>query len=140
MATAADGERKLAALVHVGSIFGPLWVPLIAWFWQRRKSEYVAAHAWQAIRDLLFLNVILVTIGLISLVMTITSINQHYQEGWENFSIWPVLVKFAVVWIIVAILGLINTVQSVIQAMKALRGDWPRHSIRAAKRSAITRS
>lgn len=120
-----DWEKYLSATVHIVSIFTPLWGPLIGWVWQRKKSPFVASHCWQALMETIVLNACLLGAALISLSFSAYRLWGYWQNNWEGFNIWEFLIRFAIGWIIVAILGVVTTVFSVLQAWRAYKGQWP---------------
>ena len=123
-------EKLGAAAVHVGDIFFPIIFPLGAMLFTRKKSDYVYSHARQSIIETLWLNIFLGIAIITSLYFTFSGLWQHYQEGWVNWD-WQeqaikLGVKALISWILMAILGFINTVTAVLQAIKALQGEWPK--------------
>jgi hypothetical protein len=123
-------ERTAAALMHVGSIFAPVLAPVAVYAISRNRSNFVAAHAWGAIREWLFLKLTLLAVGTVSLIYTITRLVQYYQADWQGFSIWEFLLRFAVGYILLNIVGLIVTALSILQAVRAWKGHWPRYLAR----------
>lgn len=118
-------EKGLAAVAHIVSIFTPLWGPLIGWVALRKKSRYVSTHCYQALMETIALNICLFTAALISLCFSLYRVWGYWQNNWEGFNIWEFLLRFAIGWIIVAILGVITTIISVVQAWRAYQGEWP---------------
>lgn len=123
---ASLAERRLAALVLGVSIFVPILAPLVglALF---RRHKFVTAHALQALYGLIVVKLLLFLALVCSLAFTIYSLWGHYQTGWENFSIWPMLIRFGVGWLLLMILAGINFVVSVLDAIRAWQGRWPKH-------------
>ncbi len=117
-------ERAFAALAHASGIFFPLLGPLVVLI-LKGKSRFVKAHALNALIGMLMLNAFLFLIGAISLTITILSLYRHYQENWENFNIWHVLIRSAITWIILGLIGVINTVVNIFQAIRAWKGYVP---------------
>lgn len=120
------GERRLAAAVHIVSIFAPLWGPLIAWVWQRGKSKFVASHSLQALLETIVLNVCLFTAGLASFIFTLWRLWGYSQNNWEGFNIWEFLIRAGIGWLLVLLLGIVTTIYSIRQAWQALQGQWPK--------------
>lgn len=119
-------ERRLAALVLAFSIFVPILAPLVGLaLFHRRK--FVTAHALQALYGLIVVKLLLFIAIVCSVAFTIYSLWGHYQSGWENFSIWPMLIRTGVVWLLLLLLAAINFVVSVRDAIRALQGRWPKH-------------
>jgi hypothetical protein len=118
-------DRYLAAAVHVGSIFAPIWVPAIAWV-IFRKSVYVASHARKAIFGFLALKVGLLIVGTASLIYTLSRLWTLYQNDWQGFSLLEFGGRFLVGWILLSLVGVVTTVISIAEAHGALKGRWPR--------------
>lgn len=121
-------ERQGAAAAHASGIFFPLLGPIIV-FVVGNKSKYVRYHALHSFVGMLLLNLVLVTLGAISLGYSLYNLYQHYQEEFKNFVWWHVLVKSVAVWIVFALIGLVNTVVNIIQAIRAYNGQWPKKSL-----------
>ncbi len=121
-------ERQGAAVAHASGIFLPLIGPLVVFF-AGRKSKYVAYHAMHSLVGMLLLNLVLFTLGAISISYSVYNLYQHYQEEFKNFVWWHVLVKSVAVWIVFALIGLVNTVVNIFQAIRAYNGHWPRRSV-----------
>lgn len=127
-------ERTFGALVHLGGIVGPLWIPLAVWIAVRGSSPFIAAHAWQEFRDAIVWKAGLLVVGLVSLSFTITRLVHHYQTEWREFS-WQEVAGRAIVSVAVfGVLWVWNLVQAVAQARTAQRGVWPKRSLRARER------
>lgn len=123
-----SSERQGAAAAHASGIFFPLLGPIVVFF-VGRKSKYIRYHALHSFVGMLLLNIVLLTLGAISLGYSLYNLYQHYQENFENFVWWHVLVKSVAVWVVFALIGLVNTVVNIVQAMRAYRGEWPRKSL-----------
>lgn len=126
MGEATLAERRLAALILAVSIFVPILAPLVGLALFRRQ-KFVTAHALQALYGLMLLKVLLFTAIVISVSFTIYSLWGHYQAGWVDFSIWPILIRMGVGWLLLMILAGINFVVSVRDALRAWQGRWPKH-------------
>jgi hypothetical protein len=92
-----------------------------------RKSRFVCAHALQALYENLVWKILLVVAATTSLVYSLTQLWHHYQTDWREFSLTAVLVRFAVGFMVLAVLALVNAVQCLIAASRAHRGVWPRN-------------
>lgn len=121
-------EKQGAAAAHASGIFFPLLGPIIVFF-LGRKSKYVSYHAMHSFVGMLLLNLFLLTLGAISIGYSVYNLYQHYQEEFKNFVWWHVLVKSVAVWIVVALIGVVNTLVNIVQAIRALNGEWPRKSL-----------
>jgi len=123
-------EKTGAAVVHVADIFFPIVAPSIAWFVTRKKSDYIASHARQAIVEALWLKLFLGIAIAVSLTFTVLHVVELWQGGVENIDWWPeiwkAVLKFAISWILMTILGFINSIMSILQAVKAYQGEWPK--------------
>jgi len=126
-----QSERQGAAAAHASGIFFPLLGPIVV-FALGRNSAYVRYHALHAFIGMLLLNIFLFTIGAISVGISIYNLWQHYQENFQNFDWWPVILKSAVTWIVFLLIGFANTVVNVVQAIRAYRGQWPGKGISTA--------
>lgn len=126
--TLKPSERQGAAAAHASGIFFPLLGPIIV-FAVGSKSKYVRYHAMHSFIGMLLLNLVLFTLGAISLGYSLYNLYQHYQEEFKNFVWWHVLVKSVAVWIVLALIGLANTVVNIIQAIRAYNGQWPKKSL-----------
>jgi uncharacterized Tic20 family protein len=115
-------ERAVAAAMHVGSIFAPVVVPAVVWAWQGRESAFVAAHAKKALKEALVWKLLFLIGAVVSLAYTISRLIGYYQANWEGFSFTEFLVRMVVVWLLVSVLGIVNTLLSVRQAMAAFQG------------------
>lgn len=126
-----SSEKTGAALAHVSGVFFPFFGPLVA-FIVGSKSPYVRYHALHALIGMLLLNVFLIAIGVISLSISLYNLWQQYQENFKNFEWWPIILKSAVTWIILALIGLTNTVVNIIQGIRAYGGQLPKKSLTTA--------
>jgi uncharacterized membrane protein len=124
-------ERQGAAAAHVSGIFFPVLGPLVV-FMLSGKSRFARYHALHSFVGMLLLNIVLFTLGAISVMYSLTGLWQQYQEDFKEFSIWPILIKSAVVWVVFLIIGLINTIVNVFQAYRAFQGHWPGGSLTTA--------
>ena len=127
----SDHERHLAAAMHIAEIFFPLFAPAIAYAISGR-SKFLKAHAYQALFETIVLNVCLFVVGAVSLTYTIVTLWHFYKNDWAGFSIWPMIARFAIGWILLGVLEIINTLISVRHAHKALHGEWPKRGSRKA--------
>ncbi len=125
----------MGALVHIGAIFGPIWLPLAAWFVLRRSSAFVAAHAWQEFREAILWKGFLLVIGIVSLSITITRLIHHFQTEWREFSWQEVALRVAISLTVFAVLWVWNLVQALMHARAALRGMWPKLALREMVRN-----
>lgn len=123
-----SSDRSLAAAVHVLSIFFPLTAAGIAYLIFHKGKPYVAAHAIGAFMDEIVLKTILFISGVISLGFTITKVVSMVQNGENLFTwdmVWQTVLKMAISWAIVAVIGFIVTLLSIRQAYMAYKGHWP---------------
>ncbi len=134
LARPEQGDRTAAAAVHIGAIFAPLIVPIVAYVVTRGKREFVAAHARQSLVETIVLNVLLGVALVCSTAYTIYRLLNYYQNDWQDFDLWEFVIRFVVGWILLGILWLINLFVSIAQAVGALNGKWPKSAIKRAAR------
>lgn len=132
--TPTDRDRYFAGGMHIASIFFPILAPAVV-FALAGNSKFIKSHSYQAIFETVVLKVSVFIVGAISLIYTITRLWHYYQIDWQGFSIWPMLARFAIGWILFAILEVVNTIISIMQAYHAMQGMWPRREIRKARSS-----
>ena len=125
-----DSERMGGAAVHVGAIFAPILFPIGAMLFTRKKSDYVHSHARQSLVETLWLNVFLGIAIVVSLSFTVAHFWELYQNGFEDVNWWTELWKAAgkvlISYILMWMLGFINMIVSILQALKAFQGEWPK--------------
>lgn len=121
--------------MHIGSIFAPILVPAVVYVLSRRIS-FVRSHAFQALYETIVLNILLFVVGTVSLCYTAFRLWNFYQNDWQGFSWFEMVVRFAVGWLLLGLLGLINTAISLRQAYQAYQGEWPTRETRKALRQA----
>lgn len=116
-------EKSLACVMHLASIPFPWLAPIIG-ILVSGEMPFVKHHSWRALRGQIISVLIIGTVTAISLGFSIYNLYQQYQEGFKDFDIWAVVIKSVVVWAGLFLFGLWNTVASIIEAMRALKGDW----------------
>lgn len=119
------GQRRLASLMHVATIFFPLMAPVVG-FAISGKNPFLRAHAVRSLKETLVLQLLIFTGMAISFAYSAINLYHHYQEGWKNFEIWPILIKTVVVWGILGIIELINIALALRWAKLASNGTWPK--------------
>ena len=119
-------EKRMAAVMHLCSIPAPFISPLIG-LALYRKSRYVCAHSFQALYEAIFLKVAFAVAAIVSLTYTIVTLWNHYQTDWVDWSWTNFLLRIAVGWAIVFLIGIATTIQGVIAAIRANSGKWPRN-------------
>jgi hypothetical protein len=129
LGVAASNDRYLAAAMHVASIFFPILAPAIV-YGLAGRSRFLKSHSYQAIFETAALKVSVFVVGAISLTYTVVRLWDFYQHDWVGFSIWPMLARFAIGWMLFGILEFANTLISIRQAFGALQGKWPRREMR----------
>jgi hypothetical protein len=122
-------ERLWAAATHLATIPAPFLAPVAAILVQR-KSRFVVSHALQALYEFLVWKAILAVAMLGSFVYTLTRLWHHYQTDWREFSLTEFALRFLAGLVILAVIGFVNTVQSLIAAKRAYTGTWPKQSQR----------
>lgn len=131
METPEPIERKWAAATHVASIFWPLLGPAVAWMLFRRQ-RFVASHALSALMDELILKAVLFVGGFISFIVTLVNLSAYWREHGFTITwdvVWPMLLKMGISWVLLGLLGIALAIRSLVMAMTALRGQWPRRAI-----------
>jgi len=118
-------EKSLACAMHVASIPFPWMAPIIG-ILVSGSLPFVKHHSWRALKGQLITVAIIGTVTVASLSYSIYNLYQDYQNGFKDFNIWPILIKSVVMWVGLFLFGLWNTVSSIIDALRALRGDWCR--------------
>lgn len=112
--------------MHVGSLFAPILAPVAVYAVNRNRSQFVASHAMKAIKEWLVLKVALLAAAIVSLTYTIVRLINLYKNDWQGFSIWEFLIRFAIGYLVLTILGAITALITCVQAVQAWRGMWPR--------------
>jgi hypothetical protein len=123
-------ERKTAAAIHLAGIFAPLWVPLIAYFYFRNSSRFIASHAWQEVIDGVVWKAILLLTTIGSLAWTAVRLAHHINTNWVDFTWQEMLTKLGISLAIFLTLSAWNIVQAIIQARKAWVGTWPKRELK----------
>lgn len=124
-------ERTGAALAHVSGIFFPFFGPLVVFLFGN-KYRYVRYHALHALIGMLLLNIFLFILGAISITISLVGLWRQYQENFQHFEWWPIILKSVLTWVILGLIGLVNTVVNIVQAIKAYQGQWPGKGITTA--------
>ena len=136
-------EKIQAGLIHISSIFAPIWGPAIGWLIVKGKSRFASSHALKAVRDELILKVSLFIALAISTVYSVTRFIAAWNAKTPEDTFWDVTVQFfSESWVrmlvgivVVLILGLIMTVISIIEAKRAFEGQWPKSEVKKAKKA-----
>lgn len=120
-------ERHWAAACHVLSIPFPYLSPILFFALKRGSSRFVALHAAKAFFETILLNIVLF-IGLaISLAFTLAKVWEAIETRGQSLTwddLWAALIKAAATWIILAVVSLVYTILSVLQAIEAMHGKW----------------
>ncbi len=117
-------ERLAASAMHVGSAFAPILAPLVA-LAVIRDSEFIQQHAKHSLRDTLVLKGTVVLLGLVSLAYSLVALYTQYESGWQGFSIWPIVAKALIVFVLLSILETYNLFLALRDATRAYAGVWP---------------
>jgi hypothetical protein len=115
-------ERLTATGMHLATILAPVLAPAIVWAVYRR-SPFVVAHARRSLTETILVQALVIVVGGISLAYGIWSLYGQYQTDWKTFSIWPILARAAIGWILLGILEILNTVSALRQAFRAYSGE-----------------
>lgn len=129
-------ERNTAALIHIISIFTPLWVPALAWLYYRNSSRFISSHSWQEIVDGIVWKALLLIVMLVSLGFTISRLIYHFQTNWETFSWQELLIRLAISVTVFVTLFTWNLIQALNQARKARAGIWPKRELKKLAKQA----
>lgn len=127
----SESDRLTAAICHGLSIPMPWLGPAgfcIYGFLARRR--FVAAHASAALIESILATLGTIVVVLISLGVGLAIwIPQVMESGWEAVT-WEAALgtvfRAAAVWLLLAVVGLIYTIQSIRQAVAAYRGELPK--------------
>lgn len=116
-------DSAFAALAHGLAIFFPYLGPLIVLL-LFNKSPYVRFHSvWALIGQLAYTFWLIVFIGA-NLGYSIFRLIQMNDQGFEWSDLWGILIKSIVVYLLLALFGLVNTISNVVQAIRAFPGDY----------------
>lgn len=124
---AEQNEKHIAAACHIGGIFFPYLAPIVGLAVSWKGSRFVRVHAMQGLFEAVFLSLFTVLVLAVSLAISLPGLLELLRTRGESFEwsmVWAALVKSAVVWAGLALVGLLYTVRSVLDAMQALRGEW----------------
>jgi uncharacterized membrane protein len=124
-------DRQGAAAAHLAGIFFPFLGPIVV-FALGHRSTFTRYHAVHSLVGMFLLNIGLLVLGAISLGTSLWMLWQHYQDDFQNFSWWQVLLKMAATWIVLLLIGLINMIVNLVQGLRAYRGIWPGKSLTTA--------
>ncbi len=130
-----DRERQVATAIHVAGIFAPLWLPIVAYFIARPKSEFVAAHALQEVIDGIVWKALLLLTMIGGLAWSIVRLVHHFQTDFKEFSWQEVAWRVVFSVTLFSILFIWNLVQALIQANRAWKGQWTRRAVRAYEKA-----
>lgn len=116
-------DAPFASLAHGLAIFFPYLGPLAVLVLFHR-SPYVRFHAaWALVGQLAYTFWLALFIAA-NLGYSIYRLIQINDNGFEWSDLWGVLIKSVVVYLLLGLFTLINTVANVIQAVKAFRGGY----------------
>lgn len=117
-------ECRFAMLAHGSGIFFPVLGPLAVFILQS-KSRFARYHALHAFVGTLVLNLFLFIFGAISITISLIGLYNQYQQNFENFEWWPIILKSVITWVILGLIALANLIMNVSQALRANSGQWP---------------
>ncbi|HRI42746.1 MAG TPA: DUF4870 domain-containing protein [Fimbriimonadaceae bacterium] len=127
VASTTTEERTAAAATHVFSIFFPIAAPAIAYCVMRRRSRFVAVHALQALFEAIVVSVVLFLAMGVSIVFTLVKVWELIQTRGQSFRwdlVWAAVAKALATWIILGLISLYYTIVSILQAIRAARGEY----------------
>ncbi|MCE2939477.1 MAG: hypothetical protein ACK5UR_08820 [Armatimonadota bacterium] len=117
-------HRTLAALIHYAGIPFPWMGAIVGYFVAMATgNQYARYHAARAFLGEVAALMVTATVIIISLIMSIPSAQLVLQGQWDQIDWVAMLVKSVVVWLMLALFGLWNTVSSIIQGTRALRQE-----------------
>jgi uncharacterized protein len=121
--TSSNSDNVLAGLAHLSVFFAPLILPLVVWLAMRNSSPYASRQGKQAFffhlffAALTFVTLILLYAGFFSIVLASSS--DGSPSDFNGFS--PLLLLLGL-YAIIGILGLVQTIFSIIGAVQAFQG------------------
>lgn len=116
----SEHERLLGAAPYVASVFFPILGPLVGLV-VLQQSPYAKFHSLKCLRGELIMLLITTSIIVVSLSASIYGAIQVIAHG-QPFDWVAMIVKSLVVWLLLALFGLWNTVSSILNAIRAYRG------------------
>lgn len=121
-------ERTLAAASHLAAIPFPLAGPLVTLV-VAGGSAFVRRHAWRSLLDSILLSVALfVGVVIAFCVFTLPTLLEAVRTSGASLTwadLWGALIRALAVWIVLAVIGLINTLHNIKQALQAWNGQAP---------------
>lgn len=115
----SSNERLLAGFAHVGAVLGPLLiVPIVIYFLQRGRSDFVTQHAVRAIRLYLW-SVFAIVMGMIVCMMIIMN-----TVTLVSPTMW--MLMFAGMYGLIALACLVYLVLATIAMVRAFSGEIDR--------------
>ena len=118
--TPTSAERTTAAAIYLSEIFLPVIGPAIGLVVLGKSSPYVRFHATKALREWFILKLALAVLATASFSYTVWHL---ISEGFAHFDWTAFLLRMVAAWILLAILEVLNTLQSLRQAWAAYRGS-----------------
>lgn len=119
-------DKNLAAGVNIAAIFFPYMGPIVGAI-IGSKSPYVKFHAYQNLIQQIISAIIIGFLMACSLAYSIYSLYNNQKDGFDLSKIdWvSILLKAFLTWALLGLWAVINTIMSVGDALKALRGEMP---------------
>ena len=124
---ADQNERNAAAACHVAGIFFPYLAPIVALALSWKRSRFVQIHALESLFEAITLTVFTVLVFAVSLAISLPGLLELLRSRGESFEwsmLWAALIKSALVWVGLALVGLWYTIRSVLDAVQAMKGEW----------------
>lgn len=122
-------ERSVAAATHLAAIPFPYIGPLVALIVAGPKSPFVRRHAIRSLVETVFLTIALF-IGAATMfcIFTLPTLLEALRTAGQSLTwgdLFQALLRAVAVWIVIAIIGLVATLNNVRQALRAYRGQLP---------------
>jgi uncharacterized Tic20 family protein len=124
---ADQNERNAAAACHIAGIFFPYLAPIVALALSCKRSRFVQIHALESLFEAIALTVFTVVVFAVSLAISLPGLLELLRSRGESFEwsmVWAALIKSAIVWIGLVLVGLWYTIRSALDALQAIRGEW----------------
>lgn len=122
-----QAERNAAAACHIGGIFFPYLAPIVAVALSWRRSRFVQVHALESLFEAMLLSLFALLVFAVSLAISLPALFELLRTRGESFEwsmVWTALIKSALVWVGLALVGLWYMIRSVLDAIQAMKGEW----------------
>lgn len=117
-------ERTLACLAHGLAVFGPLWLPFVAFIAFRPFSRFAARHALRASLDNIGVELSLFLLTAVGVIWWIVQLVTTIANN-QPFDFWQAVTRFVLVVSVWCILQTYNLVQAIVWIRRAWKGEDP---------------